>query len=64
MDFNQNNGNYISIPPIPPAGIPGVESFSSGLSATIASGVTSNPAIEGDDSHSFSLNLDFFSDLK
>ena len=53
MDFNQNNGNYISIPPIPPAGIPGVESFSSGLSATIASVVTSNLAIKGDDFHSF-----------
>ena len=52
------------MPPIPPAGIPGVESFSSGLSAIIASVVTSNPAIEGDDSHSFSINLDFLSDLK
>ena len=35
------------IPPIPPpGGIAGPESFSSGLSATIASVVISNPAIE------------------
>ena len=53
MDFNQNKGNYTSIPPIPPAGILGVESFSSGLSATIASVVTSNLAIKGDDFHLF-----------
>ena len=37
---------YIPIPPIPPAGIPGAASFSSGLSATIASVVTNNPAKE------------------
>ena len=52
------------MPPIPPGGIAGPESFSYGLSATIASVLTSNPAIEGDDSHSFSINLDFFSDFK
>ena len=34
------------MPPIPPAGIPGAASFSSGLSATIASVVTNNPAKE------------------
>jgi len=49
------NGDYIPIPPIPPmppippgipAGIPPPASFSSGLSAIIASVVTNNPEIE------------------
>ena len=46
------NESYIPIPPIPPmppippGGIAGPDSFSSGLSATIASVVINKPAIE------------------
>ena len=51
----ENNGDYIPMPPIPPMppmppippGIPaGAASFSSGLSAIIASVVTNNPEID------------------
>jgi len=38
--------DYMPIPPIPPGGIAGPESFSSGLSAIIASVVINKPAIE------------------